>query len=318
MASWKNDELPAPTGDVEQAKRDITEFGYCIIRDAISPERAAEVRQRLSDQAQAERERGLKRLSQVQDDKGINQWVSTLINKGTVFQDLLLHPRIVPVVEHLLGPEPLLSDFSAHAVHSGSSGLPLHIDQWWMPQPRRPGEDYVRVGATNRLDIAPGDPAPTDQPINPPCVVNVFWMISDFSEANGATRIVPRSHLSGAQPDTCVPHTVETVSITGSAGSVVIWDGRTWHAAGANTANSTRYGITSYYGGPQFRSLTNFTHATHAEVLEGASPALRTLLGFKSWNEYGRTGQSRDGFVLPAEELEGELTPTGEDGPRHR
>ena len=309
MHAWTIEELPAPTSDVEQAKRDITEFGYCIIREAITAERAAEVRQRLAEQAQAEREQGLKRLSQVQDDQGINQWIPTLINKGAVLVELLANPLVVPVAEHLLGPEPLLSDFAAHLVHPGASSLPLHIDQWWMPQPRRPGEHYVQVGAIDRSNIAPGDPAPTDQPINPPCVVNAFWMISDFTDANGGTRIVPRSHLSGAQPDTRVPHSVETISIAGSAGSAVVWDGRTWHAAGANTGNDTRYGITMYFGGPQFRSLTNHTLATHREIVAGASPELRTLLGFKSWNEYGRTGQSEDGYELPAERLTGALKP---------
>ncbi len=309
MAAWTIAELPEPTRDVERAKRDISEFGYCIVREAISLEVAAAVRERVAEQAEAERKQGLKRLNQVQDEGNVNQWVSVLVNKGSIFQKLLLNPQITPVLEHVLGPGALLSDFSAHAVRPGSASLPLHIDQWWLPQPRPPRADYVRVGAINRENIPPGDPTPTEQAINPPCVANVFWMISDFTEENGAPRIVPRSHLSGAHPDGAVPHPVDTVPLTGPAGTAVIWEGRTWHAAGANTSDATRYGITSYYGGPQFRSLTNFTLASHAPILAGASPELRTLLGFKVWNEYGGTGREIDGFALAADQLEGELEP---------
>ena len=37
--------------------------------------------------------------------------------------------------------------------------------------------------------------------IAPAACSNVIWMLDDFTEANGATRVVPGSHLSGRQPD---------------------------------------------------------------------------------------------------------------------
>ena len=245
----------------------------------------------------------------MQDPGGNNQWVYLLINKGAVFQNLLMHPSVSAVVNHLLGEEHVLSDFAAHVVRPGNTTLPLHIDQWWMPQPVIPGEDYVRVGATDRSRIGPGAPARSTTPINPPCVVNAFWMVSDFTQENGGTHIVPGSHLSGQQPDHQVPHSVDTVTMSGKAGTVVIWEGRTWHAAGQNTTNAARYGVTTYYTGPQFRSLSNYTLGTLPEILETASPALKKLLGFKIWNEYGRTGVSEDGFALPSHQQIRELKP---------
>ena len=307
--TWNNENLPAATGELHQAVHDVDAYGYCLIEQALPDATIAEVRTRIDEQAQAEREQGFHRLSQVQDPGGINQWVNLLINKGEVFQNLLLHPTVSGVVDHLLGEEHVLSDFAAHVVRPGNTALPLHIDQWWMPQPRLPGEDYVRVGATDRSAITAGKPERSTQPINPPCVVNAFWMISEFTAENGATRIVPGSHLSGQQPDQQVPHSVDTVALTGNAGTVAIWDGRTWHAAGQNNTNGARYGVTSYYGGPQFRSLTNYTLGTLPEILQNVSPELRKLLGFKIWNEYGRTGESEDGFALPASEQLPEMKP---------
>ena len=303
------DALPEPTQDLSQAKRDVDTFGYCLIEQALSAPTITEVRTRIEQQSLAERQQGFHHLSQVQDPGGVNQWVNLLINKGEIFQKLLMHPIVSKIVEHLLGEEHVLSDFAAHVVRPGNTALPLHIDQWWMPQPRMPGEDYVRVGATDRTKILPGAPLPSALPINPPCVVNAFWMVSDFTEENGATRVVPGSHLSGQQPDHQVPHSVDTVALTGKAGTVAIWDGRTWHAAGQNRSGLPRYGITSYYGGPQFRSLTNYTLGTHPDIVHNASPALMKLLGFKVWNEYGRTGESKDGFALPAKCQLGALTP---------
>ena len=134
-----NDELPKTTRDLRQATRDVDAYGYCLIEQALPATTIAEVRIRIDEQAQAEREQGFHRLSQVQDPGGINQWVYLLINKGEIFQQLLLHPTISGVVDHLLGEEHVLSDFAAHVVRPGNTALPLHIDQWWMPQPVPPG-----------------------------------------------------------------------------------------------------------------------------------------------------------------------------------
>ena len=40
---------------------------------------------------------------------------------------------------------------------------------------------------------------------HPAIVCNTMWALTDFTEANGATRIVPGSHLMGRQPPGTVP-----------------------------------------------------------------------------------------------------------------
>ena len=300
--------LPKPTRSVAQALADVDEFGYCMIAEAIDAATVNEVQERIREQAKAERDFGHHRIGQVQDVDGINQWISTLINKGEIFEKLLMNPLIDPVIAHLLGDEFVLSDFSAHVVRPGAKALPLHIDQWWMPTPRLPGDPYARVSNINRDNTVTGQPAVSTLPINPPCVVNAFWSISDFTIENGATRLVPRSHLSGKQPPENTTEETYSIPLVAPAGTCTIWDGRTWHGAGANNSNGERYGVTSYYGGPQFRSLTNFTLSTHADIVDGASPTLKRLLGFKVWNEYGRTGISDEhGYALPAKDQLGPL-----------
>lgn len=309
MTSSANGGPPSPTRALARLTADMDASGYCLVADALAPAKVAAVRARLEEQAAAERAQGHRRRSQVQDSAGANQWVNMLLNKGPVFRDLLFHPLVDGVVEHLLGPGSLLSDISAHITRPGNTLLPLHIDQWWLPPPVMPGERHIRAGAVSRDNVRTGPPEVSKTPINPPAVVNAMWMMSDFTAENGATRIVPRSHLSGTQPEATVPHRIPTVALTGRAGTCAIWEGRTWHSAGANVSGEERFGLITYYGGPQFRSLQNHALGTRPEVLEDAPPELLALLGLKVWNEYGKTGNVGSEYARPGAELIGALKP---------
>lgn len=73
------------------------------------------------------------------------------------------------------------------------------------------------------------------QPYPPwPMLLQTMWMLTDFSEENGSTRVVPGSHRLGRPPrkgsDTPLEH-----AALGRQGSILIWHGGTWHRNGANT-----------------------------------------------------------------------------------
>ena len=302
-------QLPKPTRDIAQLKSDITTHGFCFVAEAYPPDLLERLKARLGEQAQAERERGHHKQSYVQDPDGINQWLLMLVNKGSVFREVLFQPLVSAVLEHVLGREHVLSEMSAHITRPGAKLLPLHTDQWWMPVPQLPGADHRRPGDITRDNGLTGALAPSKTPINPAMCVNCMCMVSDFTEKNGATRLVPGSHLTGLQPDQNVPHSVESVAAAAPAGTVVMWDGRTWHAAGANDGNDARYGYVNMYAAPQMRTLQNFTLGTKDEVLRDASPELKRLLGLKVWYSYGMTGEMADGFAKPAKDLIGEMRP---------
>ena len=63
--------------------------------------------------------------------------------------------------------------------------------------------------------------------------------------------------------------------------------------------------------GPQFRTQENFTVGTGGEVLEGASPDLLRLLGFKVWNAYGRIESPAVEFIQPGETSLPKMRPEG-------
>ncbi len=60
-------------------------------------------------------------------------------------------------------------------------------------------------------------------------------MLSDFTAENGGTRLVPRNHLLGQQPDADQERDVEAVAAEGPAGTALVLDGRTWHGAPVQT-----------------------------------------------------------------------------------
>jgi ectoine hydroxylase-related dioxygenase (phytanoyl-CoA dioxygenase family) len=187
--------------------------------------------------------------------------------------------------------------------------MSLHVDQWWMPHPVAPDESYPRPGDATRTSAPPGPLERATTTIWPPMVVNCMHMLTDFTVENGATRVVPTSHLTGRQPDQAIPHPVPTVAAERRAGTAVVFEGRTWHAAGQNSTGVPRLGVTAYYAGPMCRQLSNFTVGTNDEVLARASPRLKALLGFKVWSTYGGIDDHAAEFIDRSAPRVGELQP---------
>ena len=82
-----------------------------------------------------------------------------------------------------------------------------------------------------------------------PWLLNTMWMLTDFTRENGATGVVPMSHLSGR----CTPFPGMTAEhplvrpITGTAGSVFMWYGGTFHTARPNLSDQVRVGLNIVY-----------------------------------------------------------------------
>ena len=154
--------LPPLTDDVEQAKADLAELGIARIADALSADDVAALRQRLVEQAAAEAAAG---VAFFDGGDGANQRVWNLPSKGEVFRDLLRHPVVRTFARHVLEGDYCLSSHTANIAGPGGAAMALHSDQGYAPR-----------------DIAK------------PLAMNVMWMLNEFTEDNGATRLVPGSH----------------------------------------------------------------------------------------------------------------------------
>ena len=119
--------------------------------------------------------------------------------------------------------------------------------------------------------------------ISPAYSVQSIWMLSDFTEKNGATRIVPKSHLSGILPDPSVPHKHRSIPVEGPAGSVLVYDARMWHSGGEHKGEDIRYALHATFCAPMIRPKTNHFLATPPEVLREFPQKIKDMLGYKIW-----------------------------------
>ena len=245
--------IPRATRDIERAFEDLARFGYAILEGALSRERVASLRARVVEQARGENAQGIG----FHDGKA-NQRIWMLPNKGRIFRDLMLDPLADVFMGRLLDKDFLLSSLTANIARPGGVPMYLHTDQgyvdFWTPKP---------------------------------LVANIAWMLDDFTEANGGTRLVPGSHLN---PDRIDYALGDTIAAEGPAGAALIFDGRMVHGTGSNTTESEeRHAVLSYYCRPFVRQQENY--------LLGFDPALRTTergavlrrLGFWIWAGLGRT-----------------------------
>ena len=302
--------LPSATHDLDVARQDMDQHGYCLLADALMPQQVSALRGRLLAQVRAESERGV--AYHLPDKK---QLVKFLINKGKPFRDILLHRDLHDIIRHVLGEAYLLSSYNGHIAHPGGSTA-FHTDQFWMPPPtNEQKQTVIRPGsitrAGNRGHHVGGESLIEPTVIAPAVVCNAMWMLDDFTPDNGATIVVPGSHLSGRQPDHDLDTDANWVPAVAPAGSVVIFEGRTWHSTGANVSGRTRIGLTTNFCSWQFRQQENFLLGTSPQVLAEASEDLLALIGFRAWQGYGGYENHGD-WVRRGEYALGELEPTSD------
>ena len=286
------DLLPPLTTDLEEAKANLAEYGFARVADALSPEELAEAKARIESQAAGERDcdhaflDGSGRTPQSRESigrDGPNQRIWNLINKGEIFRSIVMKDLTQTLMKHVLGDERLgndvlLSSFTANIAGTGGVPMALHSDQGYMPL----GTAY-------------------------PVVANVMWMLTDFTEENGATRIVPGSHREDTPTEPVDP--ARSIAAVGPAGTAMVFDGRLWHGTGANTTDESRVGILSYFCRPFLRQQENFTLSLAPEVIAKCSPELLSILGFQTWATLGMVEGSVHGTISPRpDEFVTELT----------
>ena len=288
--------LPRPSRDREALAADLDRHGYCIATDAMDGALLARARETVARQAALR--------PAAEPDGGAEEWAARagdrwilLIAGECGLDDLVAHPLALDLARRLLGRRIHLSGFTAHAVDPGNEIMALHTDQWWLPKPALPGERPWRPGDITRAVRCFGRPEPARRPINPAAAINVMWTLTEFTAANGCTRVVPGSHLSGAEPDP--DSRWETVNAEAPAGAAIVWDARIWHASGRNTGDAARIGVSATYCGAQFRQLQNHALALRPSAHAALDDSMRELLGFRLNSSYGATDDSEADFARP-------------------
>ena len=138
------------------------------------------------------------RLRQAIKEHSASGGANMLLHKDSVFVEAVLQPALRAMAEFSVGRGHLLSQVAASVRGKGAPSIGLHADHNWLPAP---------FPAHNML-------------------LTACWTLDDYTEAGGATLIIPGSNasrrhpngdeiraLKGAQPIEC------------PACSVALWDG---------------------------------------------------------------------------------------------
>ena len=192
-------------------KSRLNEVGYVNLGPLLSAEEAAAIRVRLDELAIAEG-----------DSAGKDGFVEvgtiglgSLENKDALFDVLYLHPRLLALVASFMGEDFGLSSLTSRVTLPGSGQQPLHWDT---------SEIYA---------------------------INALWVLSPFTEDNGATRVVPGSQAKGKRPekelsDPLAPHPDE-VLLTAPVGTLFAFNARLWHSGTSNRTDTPRYMASAFF-----------------------------------------------------------------------
>jgi ectoine hydroxylase-related dioxygenase (phytanoyl-CoA dioxygenase family) len=219
--------------------------GFTIVEDAIEP---ALVDELATDLVRLERELGV-RPAQNAFEGTHTVRIYNLLVRGALYERIPVHPSVLPIVERVLDPGCLVSSLSSISIGPGESAQPIHADDMVIPLAKPHGA----------------------------IICNSMWALTDFTAANGATRLVPGSHrrespLYGAE--------VESVPAEMRRGSVLVWHGSLWHGGGANRTGERRVGIAMNYCAGFVRQQENQQLGIPREIAKRFAPRLRELIGY--------------------------------------
>ena len=140
----------------------------------------------------------------------------------------------------------------------------------------------------------------------PRVTTNYMLALTDFTEANGATRVLLGSHRwddFSLSMDDRMRHD-KTIPALMNAGDALLWDGKLLHSGGANrTAGEFRRGITLPVSPAYFTPEESFAFSVSLDVARTLSPRVQKLLGFRSVFSKGGNGLWQHNFEELADHL---------------
>ena len=107
--------------------------------------------------------------------------------------------------------------------------------------------------------------------------LNVMWALNDFTEENGATRVVPGS---AAWPDDREPLPEEIVQTEMAKGSVLLFTGSVLHGGSANRSDQVRLGLNVDYCLDWLRQEENQYLSCPPEIARNFPQSLTELIGY--------------------------------------
>jgi ectoine hydroxylase-related dioxygenase (phytanoyl-CoA dioxygenase family) len=230
--------------------------GYTVLRSVVP----SDMRQRLRD--------GILALEEASERSGRKTFgfgpntrvMYDVITKVPEARQALLNPSVTTLMTYLLGDAFLANLVTGSVFRKGCLAGPIHSDNEFQPEP------FPRQ----------------------PTVATAIWCCDEFTAENGATHIVPRSHRLYRHPR---PGEGEEQAqpVVAPAGSIIVWDGATWHSSGAKSTDGERVVLHTSFCRLHVRSLMSF-HWVSTEIVDQHPPRFAELLGLGGPMGFGPEG----------------------------
>lgn len=176
-----------------------------------------------------------------------------LLARSATSRDLVRHPTVRGIVDLVLAHA---TSYQLHltqliAIGPGESPQRIHRDQWAFD----------------------GFPFPAGYEVQ----CNTMWAMTDFTEANGATRVIPGSnHLADRLHFT----DADTIPAEMPKGSVLLYTGALYHGGGANRSVEVRRGVNLTYCVSWLRQEENQYLSVPLELARTFDEDLQRLMGY--------------------------------------
>lgn len=126
-------------------------------------------------------------------------------------------------------------------------------------------------------------------PNGPEVAVNFMVALTDFTEENGATRVIPGSHLWDNFNDR--GHPEDTIPVKMDAGDAFFYTGKVVHGGGANvTSENYRKGLAFAFNPGFLTGEEAYPFLIDIDTAAQLSPRVQRILGFRSQFPVGSAG----------------------------
>lgn len=236
-----------PTATADDVAAVIASDGCVVIDRLASPE--------LLDRIDAEMSDHVARTPYGTDDFAGPRTRRTggLVARSAACRDLVLDELVLGTVDHVLAH---VNNYQLHLtqmirIEPGGPAQVIHRDQWAF--------DFFTF--------------PTGYQVQ----CNTIWAATDFTEANGATRVVPGSHLA---EDKLRYELADTEPAEMERGSVLLYVGSLYHGGGPNRSDVDRVGVNITYSVGWLRQEENQYLTVPPEIARELPERLQQLLGY--------------------------------------
>ncbi len=195
------------------------------------------------------------------DKKNNQKSINNLIALDSIFKKMIQPKIVMDIFEKLLGKKFICGHFYSNSLFSGARGQKPHMD-------------YPYLGMDNFWKKFPINS-------NNNLILNCQSMIllDDFTDKNGATELVPGSQKFNKYPTQKI-FDKKKIKLIYPKGTLIIFNGLSWHASSSNFSYNDRIAILGQYLPFFIKPMSNLKNCIKKSDINKLDARLRQLLGF--------------------------------------